>query len=90
MNNDCYNYKEWKQYAIELDTLLGRDEWKNNPISDIYDFKLIQSRLNYIKQLASNICSQNRKNNQDIHALLSYLRAGSIKTNFLKFHKIKD
>ncbi|KHN95480.1 Acyl transferase/acyl hydrolase/lysophospholipase [Metarhizium album ARSEF 1941] len=38
-------YARWKEAAAELDTLEGNDGWKNETVSDEYDFLLIQERL---------------------------------------------
>ena len=38
-------YSQWRDAASELDGLDGNDKWKNDTVSDEYDFLLIQERL---------------------------------------------
>jgi len=46
------NYIEWERAAKKLDTALGRDTWKMNPESILYDNKLIEHRLQNLKKLS--------------------------------------
>ncbi|KAF2109271.1 acyl transferase/acyl hydrolase/lysophospholipase [Lophiotrema nucula] len=38
-------YEDWRTTAIELDALEGNDAWKNEDVSDEYDYELIAARL---------------------------------------------
>jgi predicted acylesterase/phospholipase RssA len=42
---DSSNYAEWLQSAQELDSLAGNVKWKDDPVSEEYDYELIQLRL---------------------------------------------
>lgn len=44
------SYQEWLQAAEELDRLLGNEEWKNDPESDLYDSELVQYRTDQLRQ----------------------------------------
>lgn len=39
------DYSTWRAQSMVLDTLEGLDAWKNNPVSNHYQHKLIQQRL---------------------------------------------
>lgn len=43
------SYDEWKELSLKLDTLLGNQKWKQNPVSDLYDYELITLRLNQLR-----------------------------------------
>ncbi len=43
------DYASWRARAAELDELEHLDEWKNNPNSKFYQYKLIQQRLINLK-----------------------------------------
>ena len=42
---NCKDYKEYIVLSSELDKLEGRDKWKTEDESDLYDYKLIQQRI---------------------------------------------
>jgi len=44
------NYEQWSEAATILDQLQGKDQWKNTPSSDDYDFELLQRRLAQLKK----------------------------------------
>lgn len=44
------DYRTWHQAAEELDRRDGLDEWKEDEVSDEYDWRLIRSRLRQIRQ----------------------------------------
>lgn len=44
------DYATWYQAAAELDRLEGREAWKNEDASDLFDWRLIRSRLRQIRQ----------------------------------------
>ncbi|KAL0142277.1 acyl transferase/acyl hydrolase/lysophospholipase [Mucor lusitanicus] len=48
------SYKAWSQAAMALDNLTGANEWKNSPVSDDYDYKLLQSRIHEIDRIRSS------------------------------------
>lgn len=39
------NYADWRELALDLDRLEGADAWKQDEMSDDYDYLLIQERL---------------------------------------------
>eukprot|EP01035_Chromulina_nebulosa_P067688 gene67688-92711_t len=45
------NYAEWQEIATELDRLEGADAWKQDEMSDDYDYLLIKERLNTLREL---------------------------------------
>lgn len=47
---DAENYSEWKEAAIELDSVSHADVWKETAESDEYDYELIESRIELIKK----------------------------------------
>ncbi|KNE55964.1 hypothetical protein AMAG_01815 [Allomyces macrogynus ATCC 38327] len=44
------SYEQWSAAATTLDRLDGRDEWKRDPVSDLYDYKLLQERLTGLQE----------------------------------------
>jgi TAG lipase / steryl ester hydrolase / phospholipase A2 / LPA acyltransferase len=61
------NYATWREAAAEFDQVTGREEWKHEEASELYDWKLVKSRLRQIRQL--------RADNQ-IGKLVHHLRQG--------------
>lgn len=45
------NYQEWREIAVELDTLEGAAAWKQDDTSDDYDYLLIKERLAEMRAL---------------------------------------
>lgn len=45
------SYAEWREIATELDRLEGGDAWKQDEMSDDYDYLLIKERLSTLRQL---------------------------------------
>ncbi|MGQ0529828.1 MAG: patatin-like phospholipase family protein, partial [Panacagrimonas sp.] len=43
------DYRGWREAACELDRLDGRDEWKQDEACDLFDWRLIRSRLRQIR-----------------------------------------
>ncbi|KAK4199104.1 putative lipase [Triangularia verruculosa] len=71
--SDLHNattYEQWEEAALNLDTLLGLDLWRNNPVSGHYDFKLINERLASI-EIA--------RETGDVHSLVNLLRSGLVR-----------
>ncbi|KAJ3373048.1 hypothetical protein GGF31_001035 [Allomyces arbusculus] len=48
--NVATSYEQWSAAATTLDRLDGRDEWKQDPVSDLYDYKLLQERLTGLQE----------------------------------------
>lgn len=44
-------YAEWREIATDLDRLEGSDAWKQDEMSDDYDYLLIKERLNTLREL---------------------------------------
>ncbi len=44
------DYRSWFQAAAELDRLEGGEDWKSSDDSELYDWRLIRSRLRQIRQ----------------------------------------
>jgi hypothetical protein len=63
-------YKTWKKYALQLDQLQGKEEWKKEKQSQFYDYELIEFRLNKLRELRAK---------GDIHGLVLALRAGLLR-----------
>ncbi|CAO3617572.1 unnamed protein product [Cunninghamella echinulata] len=47
--SNATTYDEWCDKAHELDRLLRNDKWKKQPKSKLYDYKLISSRLDHLR-----------------------------------------
>ncbi len=45
------HYDQWKELGLELDFLERNAEWKEQFVSDLYNFDLIYDRLNALRQL---------------------------------------
>ncbi len=61
------DYKAWSEAAAALDSREGLDEWKQDEISDDYDWRLIRSRLRQLKQYRAD---------KDVKRLVYHLRQG--------------
>lgn len=48
---NAIDYTTWYQAALELDRLEGLNDWKAEDASELYDWRLIRSRLRQIRQL---------------------------------------
>jgi len=60
------SYIEWEKAARKLDKLEGKWAWKNDPESELYDYKRIQENLTLLRQLIEK---------QDVHEVMFYLRS---------------
>ncbi|MCK5881841.1 MAG: DUF3336 domain-containing protein [Sinobacterium sp.] len=49
--DNAESYEEWREIALEYDSVSGLDEWKVRQTSEFYDHHLIRSRLNKLKEL---------------------------------------
>src|SRR5882724_1664824 len=61
------DYQTWLEAARELDLRDGKEEWKEDEISDDYDWRLIRSRLRQIRQYRAA---------KDVSRLVYHLRQG--------------
>ncbi|KAJ5587905.1 uncharacterized protein N7459_003670 [Penicillium hispanicum] len=64
------SYPEWEQAAFELDELLSKDLWRQNPVSRHYDYRLIVGRLDAMMQA---------RESEDILTLVNLLRSGLVR-----------
>src|SRR3569623_1499758 len=44
-------YAEWREIALDLDRLEGSEAWKQDEMSDDYDYLLIKERLHEMREL---------------------------------------
>ncbi|KAJ5610781.1 hypothetical protein N7510_007500 [Penicillium lagena] len=63
-------YEEWEEAAFELDELLSKDLWRQNPVSRHYDYRLILGRLEAL---------MNAREEEDILTLANLLRSGLVR-----------
>lgn len=61
------DWKTWKNAAIKLDKLQGKDEWKKREQSPLFDYRLLRRRLKLI---------QNMQKSNDVEALVHHIRSG--------------
>ena len=47
------SYQEWKEAALALDELEGKDRWRLQPESSDYDYKLLSSRIRLFRKLCN-------------------------------------
>jgi TAG lipase / steryl ester hydrolase / phospholipase A2 / LPA acyltransferase len=45
------DYATWREAATAFDRVTGREDWKQEESSELYDWKLIKNRLRHIRQL---------------------------------------
>eukprot|EP01126_Amoeba_proteus_P050322 TRINITY_DN5935_c0_g1_i5.p1 TRINITY_DN5935_c0_g1~~TRINITY_DN5935_c0_g1_i5.p1 ORF type:complete len:470 (+),score=65.14 TRINITY_DN5935_c0_g1_i5:729-2138(+) len=67
---EATTYKSWKMTAELLDHLKGNDEWKNDPESDLYDYRLIEERYSALRESLDK---------EDIPNLVRLLRSGLLR-----------
>eukprot|EP00002_Diphylleia_rotans_P036215 TRINITY_DN7959_c0_g1_i1.p1 TRINITY_DN7959_c0_g1~~TRINITY_DN7959_c0_g1_i1.p1 ORF type:complete len:575 (+),score=113.28 TRINITY_DN7959_c0_g1_i1:46-1770(+) len=60
-------YEEFRSICLKLDELEGKTEWKENPASPLYDYKLVEQHFKNMMD-----CSHSKT---DIHRLVFRLRA---------------
>jgi TAG lipase/lysophosphatidylethanolamine acyltransferase len=64
------SYDEWVAAATLLDGLEGHDQWKADPVSSLYDYKLIFRRLKQLRHLTHK---------GDLESMMHFLRSGLIR-----------
>ncbi|KAJ5489624.1 hypothetical protein N7539_004514 [Penicillium diatomitis] len=64
------SYEQWEEAAFELDELLSKDMWRQNPASRHYDYRLILGRLEAL---------MNARESEDILTLVNLLRSGLVR-----------
>ncbi|TGZ78827.1 patatin-like phospholipase [Ascodesmis nigricans] len=67
---EATTYEEWYHAGLQLDAELGLDLWRQNPVSDDYDYKLIYHRLQHLMAL---------KDSHDAMTLSNVLRSGLLR-----------
>lgn len=43
------DYSEWLDAAVDLDVVTGIEQWKADKVSDLYDYELVEQRLNQLR-----------------------------------------
>ncbi|KAI9291117.1 patatin-domain-containing protein [Neoconidiobolus thromboides FSU 785] len=66
------NFEQWASAASLLDQYEGKNDWKNDPTSEFYDYELLHSRLTQLRKARAE---------NDYHALIYLLRT-SLSRNF--------
>jgi hypothetical protein len=63
-----HSFEEWLEYAKSLDYLEGREEWKRNNQSRLYDYAKIEARYKLMKKLrkSNDLCSLVHSLRQDL------------------------
>lgn len=64
------SYEEWEEAALRLDNLLGLDLWRYNPVSRLYDHRLINERLDSLATA---------REEHDIQGMVNLLRSGLVR-----------
>ncbi|KAJ5432497.1 uncharacterized protein N7458_011653 [Penicillium daleae] len=64
------SYERWEEAAFELDELLSKDLWRQNPVSRHYDYRLILGRLEAL---------MSAREGEDILTLVNLLRSGLVR-----------
>ncbi|KAJ5583646.1 hypothetical protein N7535_002266 [Penicillium sp. DV-2018c] len=64
------SYEEWEEAAFQLDELLSKDLWRQNPVSRHYDYRLILGRLEAL---------MSARESGDILTLVNLLRSGLVR-----------
>ncbi|PRT56983.1 Lipase 3 [Wickerhamiella sorbophila] len=68
--SEAKTFEEWQGIAGNLDVLSGNDLWRQNPMSKVYDYKLIASRFRHL------IASRKSGNYEQVAELV---RSGSLR-----------
>ncbi|CAG8119072.1 unnamed protein product [Penicillium olsonii] len=68
--SNAQSYEEWEEAAFELDELLSKDLWRQNPVSRHYDYRLILGRLEAL---------MSARESEDILTLVNLLRSGLVR-----------
>jgi TAG lipase/steryl ester hydrolase/phospholipase A2/LPA acyltransferase len=70
---DAETYSAWLQVAMEIDKLTGKDEWRREEASPLFDHKVLKKRIQDIKRLIDQ---------GDVFTLLFRLRGGVSRDQF--------
>lgn len=62
---NAITYKDWYDASIQLDILQDKDTWKDDPVSEFYDYKMVQKQIEELK---------NCRMNEDYEKLLYIIR----------------
>ena len=68
--HNASEFEAWEEAALQLDSLLGLDLWRNNATSAHYDYRLINERLASIEVA---------RETGDMNALVNLLRSGLVR-----------
>lgn len=68
--NSSDSWEKYEAIALELDALLHNDTWKDNLITNKYDYRLIHERLKDLRDA---------RHNNDTRRMMSLLRAGMLR-----------
>jgi hypothetical protein len=71
--SEAETYSQWLQIAVEIDKLTEKDKWRADNTSSLFDRKVLQKRINDIKELIED---------RDMFTLLFRLRGGVCRDQF--------
>lgn len=64
--HDTSEYAEWQTAALRIDEILGANSWRKDPSSDLFNYRLVATRLARLKSLGTD----------NVDELVSELRSG--------------
>jgi hypothetical protein len=64
------SYEEWKKYALEMDQLEGKDNWKQKKETSLYDYKEVEKLIKTLKK---------KREIKDIYGIVHYIRVNLMK-----------
>ncbi|EWC48755.1 hypothetical protein DRE_00060 [Drechslerella stenobrocha 248] len=64
------SFEEWQERAERLDVALGKDAWRENPVSKRYDYRMIMERLEALKKARAE---------EDVAGMVNLLRSGMLR-----------
>lgn len=68
--NNAEVYEDWKKYALELDSLEEKDQWRSKKETSLYDWKEVEKLVKVL---------QKKREMKDIIGLAHYIRANLMK-----------
>ncbi len=68
------DYETWVKIGFEIDFLEGNEQWKEDPESEDYDWKLIMHHLQELKELKVKVFEQDEACPGGMHELIFALR----------------